>query len=584
MAKGNVLVLGDDTRSFLAIVRSLGRHGLKVHVAPQNWRSAALRSRYIDQRHVLPMPIGRGDAWLASLENLLRREHFDLTVPCSDRFLLPLHAHRHHLAGLTRLALPKPEHIEILFDKVRTRQLAASLGIGLAKGLYPEHPVEADQVFAQLGAPVVVKPRRSLDPQFLERQEQVQIVATPEDLRSAITDREPGSHFFEAFFPGFGLGVSVLAERGAVLQAFQHHRVHQAARGGSSAYRVSAPLSPDLHAACEKIVGCLNYTGVAMFEFRRSADSKDWVLLEVNARPWGSMPLPVALGVDFPFAWHQLLTSAARIPTQAYRTGIYARNFELDIAFAAKHLAEVKGQHRRVAFLARWFLGFGRVLIGREKIDTLAIDDPAPAIAECRSLASRLVRRTYECVPGHRVIRRASARTRLRRALAQVVRTGGTPSIVFVCYGNICRSAFAERLLGRTLAPLAGQVLVKSAGTYQVEGRSSPSEAVQAARRHGMDLMTHRSQSITREILDAATVIIVFDRSNVETLNSQFPGISSPIIPLGFLTITGNRGGNIHDPYGGEPAIFDRTFALIEQGVAVLRAQIFDIIAAKPVT
>ena len=67
---------------------------------------------------------------------------------------------------------------------------------------------------------------------MVERQEQVQFVTAPDELRQATARREPGSYFLEAFFPGFGAGVSVLADRGEILQAFQHHRIHQAARGG----------------------------------------------------------------------------------------------------------------------------------------------------------------------------------------------------------------------------------------------------------------------------------------------------------------------------------------------------------------
>lgn len=584
MATGKVLVLGDDTRSFLAIVRSLGRQRLRVHVAPINFCSVALRSRYIAKIHCLPPLTGDGAAWLASLEDLVRAENFTLVVPCADRALLPLHANRDRFAGLTLLAIPEPEHIDTLFDKVHTRELAASLGVSLAPGLHPDRPIDPDEVFAQLGSPVVVKPRRSVLPDALHRQEQVQIVSTPDELREATADRECGSYFFEAFFPGFGLGVSVLADRGVILQSFQHHRVHQAARGGSSAYRVSAPLSADLIAACEKIVGRINYTGIAMFEFRREVSGENWVLLEVNARPWGSMPLPVALGVDFPFAWYQLLAAAVRIPQRPYRTEVYGRNLDLDIAFATKQWSELKNTKKRLAFVTRWFFAFGRTLIGQEKLDTFAIDDPAPAVAECRAIASRLIRHCCERVSGYQMLRRTVARVRLRRALAKAVRAGRTPSIVFVCYGNICRSVFAERLLTNTLTPLTNRVHVRSAGTYQVAGRSSPHEAIEAACRHGTDLATHRSQCITQPVLDAATVLIVFDRSNIETLNSQFAKITCPVIRLGSLICAGDRAGDIYDPYGGGSTVFDRSFALIEQGVAALRGLILDVFAARTVS
>ena len=45
------------------------------------------------------------------------------------------------------------------------------------------------------------------------------------------------------------------------------------------------PLSADLLAACEgDRRNAVDYTGVAMFEFKRNAGA-GWILLEVNARP-----------------------------------------------------------------------------------------------------------------------------------------------------------------------------------------------------------------------------------------------------------------------------------------------------------
>jgi len=581
MATGKALVLGDDTRSFLAIVRSLGRRGITLHAAPINFYSVALRSRFIKKIHALHPPFDSGAEWVSSLEELVRKENYDLVIPCSDRMLLPLHHNRHRFVGLTRLAIPATDHTDILFDKLRTRELAASLGINLAHSIRPNQSFDAAEVFTRLGAPVVVKPRCSVRATVLQRQEQVRIVATPEELGAAIAGREPSGYFFEAFFPGTGLGLSVLADRGVILQSFQHHRVHQAPRGGSSAYRVSAPIHGDLFAACRKVISHLNYTGVAMFEFRRDSATGNWVLLEVNARPWGSMPLPVALGVDFPFAWYQLLTTSERVPQQSYRAGIYGRNLELDIDFAAKHLPELGNWRQRVVFLARWFLAFHRVLIGREKIDTFAADDSASAIAECRAIASGLIQRGWEWIPGHRKVRRTLACIKLRRAVATAVRAGKTPSIVFVCYGNICRSAFAERSLAKAMEPLANRVLVSSAGTYPIAGRSSPREAIQTASHYSIDLTSHQSQCINDQILDAATVLIVFDRFNLEMLKIHALKRRCPIIRLGSLICAGNRGGDIHDPYGGGPAMFEHTFALIEQGVTALRARIYDIFLTK---
>src|ERR1700722_8572956 len=108
-----VLVLGDDTRSFLATVRSLGRKGLEVHVVPKDMQSPALRSRYISQIHRLPQYIGDGSEWLRAVIRLLAKEKFALVIPCQDTALLPFHAHRDVLRQYTELAIPAPEAVEV---------------------------------------------------------------------------------------------------------------------------------------------------------------------------------------------------------------------------------------------------------------------------------------------------------------------------------------------------------------------------------------------------------------------------------------------------------------------------------------
>ena len=564
MTGRKVLVFGDDSRSFLATVRSLGRHGLAVHVVPEDARSPALRSRHIAAIHRLNPVVDDGAEWVAAVENLLADGGFDLVVPCADRFLLPLDAHRARLEKLTRLAIPPRQSIDILFDKLRTREIAASLGIGLAPAVVPQPGQGPKEIFGALGAPVVVKPRRSVSPDALHRQLTVRMAATTQELTIALGDLAPSGCYVEGFFPGRGLGVSILADRGEILLAFEHHRIHQAARGGSSAYRVSAAVDPARREACSRLCAAIEFTGVAMFEFRRNDATGAWVLLEVNARPWGSLPLPVALGVDFPLAWYRLLTEGRRPETQGYRLGIHARNFELDLAFARKAAMEIPGRLGRAWFLGRWASGFAKTLTGREKLDTLTIDDPAPALAEFAALATRAGRRVSRRLPVHKTIARAT----LRRALAKSVREGRPPVVAFICYGNICRSAFAQRALTNCLASLSGRVTVISAGTYRTGGRESPGDAREAARRRSVDLAPHRSQPVTEELIRSASVLIAFDESNVDALRAQFGTIARPIVLLGSLLNV----PEIADPYGRGPAAFDQVFGMIDQGVRVLRA------------
>ena len=119
-----VLVMGDDTRSFLACVRSLGRRGVQVHAAPYSLDAPALQSRYIHQVHLLPYYLDGGAKWLQAMQTLLATEHFDMVLPCEERSLLPLFAHQADLPAGTVLAIPDAQALDVFFDKVNTRQLA----------------------------------------------------------------------------------------------------------------------------------------------------------------------------------------------------------------------------------------------------------------------------------------------------------------------------------------------------------------------------------------------------------------------------------------------------------------------------
>ena len=243
MTGGKVLVIGDDTRSFLATVRSLGRQGVTVHAAPSNFRSPALRSRYIAAIHDLPPWMGDGAEWLGALTQLLRAERYDLVIPCNETALLPLQRYREALSRFARLAIPHDRAIALLFDKIETRTLAQQVGVRVAAGRLLSPTDTADGLLTEFGSPVVLKPRRSYSLEQLAARGKVEVIKEPARLERLLGTLDPGETIVESYFSGQGVGVSVLAGGGRVLQAFQHHRVREIA--GESFYRHSAPLSPE---------------------------------------------------------------------------------------------------------------------------------------------------------------------------------------------------------------------------------------------------------------------------------------------------------------------------------------------------
>ena len=562
------LVIGDDTRSFLATVRSLGRSGVEVHAAPFAFQSPALRSRYISKTHWLPYYFGDGAEWLSAFGDLLEHERFALVIPCDERSLLPLHHHRERFEERTRLGIPDPYSLEILFDKHNTRELAQSLGIPIAKGRIIRPSDTVHTLIGETGLPVAIKPTCSYTLDRLYTRNRVIVAKDVSELADALMKIGRGTHFIEAFFRGIGTGVSVLANEGSVLQAFQHRRVHE--YEGASYYRVSEELSPPLLDAVNKIMRATNYSGLAMFEFRVNSEAGKWILLEVNARPWGSLPLPIAVGVDFPYRWYQLLVDRVETPARPYRIGVYGRNLVPD---ALQHLARARAVARSpvnlVGFVLKSIGEYMRVFAGREVYDVLVADDPAPAWHELRQYLHDLRLKLLSDLPGSHERKRSRDHLALRNAVGHVTE----PEIAIVCQGNICRSPVAAALLQRELDAKTG-IRVRSFGNLPNVGAPSPANAVTAARSWEIDLKTHRSQHFSREAAEKSNVIVVFDETNRNWIHGRYPSLNAPVVMLGSFLSSPQINPIIEDPDGCEVTRFERTYGAIADAVGGLAQQI----------
>lgn len=135
-------------------------------------------------------------------------------------------------------------------------------------------------------------------------------------------------------------------------------------------------------------------------------------------------------------------------------------------------------------------------------------------------------------------------------------------SLAFVCLGNVCRSPFAEQLALK----LSPDRRVTSAGHYPEAGRRSPREAIVAARRHGVDLGSHRSRVLSLATLEQADAVFVFDEQNHRTIVAEHPWAAERIRFLGALSDDGPL--TISDPFGGPAAAYETVYRQIADALA----------------
>jgi predicted ATP-grasp superfamily ATP-dependent carboligase len=392
--RGCVIVTDAGRGSAISIIRSLAASGYRVIAADADPRSPGFRSRAVAASVLYPAPSSHPDDAVAALLAAARAHRADLLIPVTDEVILPLAASRDAFADVSVLAVPAPEALAVVTDKSATLALARRLGVPCPSTALVSTVPEAAEAGERLGWPVVLKPQASrVYGSGRVAAFAVSYACSAEELAQRM-GRLAGrcDVLLQDFHRGEGHGVEVLMHEGRVLAAFQHRRLHEVPfTGGASSLRESVPLDPHLLSLSERMLSELRWTGLAMVEFKLGRDGPR--LMEINGRVWGSLPLAVKSGMDFP----RLLASlhlegpppAGPVATR-YRVGVRSRNLELDIVWIASVL---RGRTRYACLPApprRHALG---ALVGlldpRCKYDILSLDDPRPGLAEIGKTARK---------------------------------------------------------------------------------------------------------------------------------------------------------------------------------------------------
>ena len=132
----------------------------------------------------------------------------------------------------------------------------------------------------------------------------------------------------------------------------------------------------------------------------------------------------------------------------------------------------------------------------------------------------------------YRVTRLSLRRKALKLHAANLMRLEiPAASCLYLCYGNIMRSPFAENLAKVQRSELR----IGGGGFHPNTGRECPPACVATAQRFDIDLGTHRSRAVTIDDVRSFDVIFVTDLRVLGLLLEQFPSAADRVLMLGLF-------------------------------------------------
>ena len=328
--------MGADSPIGLTVIRELGGKGVPVYGLAWSERGLGLYSRFLSRGFIRE----KADNLIMQINQLGKESGAKFIMAVSEDDILFLQEHSNDLKGIKPL-VPDVSSFTNVLNKNKTYEIAQSLDIRVPKTWQLEHFSDIDKIADQLNYPLVLKWANP----FVVRDELSSIGFKLEKLRYIYSLHELKGYFerldiikkfpmIQEFASGCGLGQMFFMHEGEVVLRFQHKRLAEwPPEGGVSAVCESLAVTEnsELQLKSIQLLKALNWSGPAMVEYRYDTETEEAVLMEINGRLWGSLPLAYSAGAHFAWASYACNVLGQTPLNVSYKSGITSRFFVPEI-------------------------------------------------------------------------------------------------------------------------------------------------------------------------------------------------------------------------------------------------------------
>lgn len=285
----------------VACIRSLGRAGHTAIGMASRADAIGLRSRLCSEAIIIPERLSPA-GFALWFEGVVRQRRIDLVIP-SESLITHLGKSLPEFATVLPGG-PNPQSLAIFMQKFELFRFFSSASDATLRRNLPRFLlVGADapwhESVARLECPLFAKfdavPAKAL----AARVERCDSPGAAKDTIGRLLPQY-GRATVQQYADGIGVGVFFLRWNGQIRASLMHRRLHEVPHSGGVSSLRETWWDDDVYADAKRRIDAMDWWGVGMFEYRWNPKTRQFCLLEFNARFWGSLHLALFAGVDFP--------------------------------------------------------------------------------------------------------------------------------------------------------------------------------------------------------------------------------------------------------------------------------------------
>jgi predicted ATP-grasp superfamily ATP-dependent carboligase len=301
----------------LGVARALDEHGVPVITIDRSDEGVAPYSSAVDLAGRVTYPLDDPERFRTDVERIIAElEHEPIGFACMDEWVhamaethpdglrLPFAAEAIETVLNKESLYESAEHLDVPYPE--TYRLEGVGGESILDANATLTALDPDEAARTLGFPLVLKPARKrafeevVGTNVLEVEDHetyTEILATADDAGVRVMAQEkvsvePGAdRSLASYQPPEGEPVAIVGNARA-----------RYPQGYGTSCVVDRVEDPEIHERGRALLADAGYHGISEAEFVRDRDREEYVLLDVNTRPWKWIGLPVAAGANLPYA------------------------------------------------------------------------------------------------------------------------------------------------------------------------------------------------------------------------------------------------------------------------------------------